>query len=245
MYRRFLRAGLILGLFILGMPAVAYAQYTSPNYKVDEIFIGGGSVQDSCSTNFCSNQSAGDTAVGDTSSVNFKAQAGSQSTADATIEVSINNNIIDLGVLNTSSTAAASASFSIKSYLTDGYVVRIYGDPPTNVSGDSSHALSPLASPNPSTPGTEQFGINLVANSTPGIGANPSQAPDDTFSFGAAEPGYSTPDQFKYVDGDAIASSAISSGETDYTISIIANISQITPGGRYKGLLTLQVIATF
>jgi hypothetical protein len=245
MYRRFLRAGLVLGLFVLASPALAYAQYASPNFKVDEVFIGGGSVQDSCSDNYCSNQSAGDTAIGNTNSANFRAQAGSQTTGDPTISMSINNTDVDLGVISTSTPSAASVSFSITSYLTSGYIVRVYGSPPGNRTGTGTHSLTPLSSPNPSDPGTEQFGINLVANTTPGIGTSPIQAPDSTFSFGYAKPGYDTQDQFKYVDGDAIAGSDESSGQTNYTMSIMANISEITPGGRYDGTLVLQVIATF
>lgn len=245
MKSRVLRLGVVAALMLLAVPAIAHAQYTSPSYEIDEIFIGGGGELDACGTAYCADQILGGTAVGDTASDNFQAQGGFGTPGEPTLEMSVTNNNIDLGVLNESSTAAASANFSVSNYLSNGYVVRIYGDPPTNHTGPGTHALTALNSPSLSQPGTEQFGINLVANSTPGIGADPSQSPDGTFSFGQAYAGYDTPDYFKYVDEDVIAESNRSTGFTDYTISIIANITTSTPGGQYITTLVVQAIATF
>jgi hypothetical protein len=105
------------------------------------------------------------------------------------------------------------------------------------------HALS---TPTASIPGTEQFGMNLVANTSPiTFGANPSQNPSSVFSFGAAASGYNTANLYKYVQGSTIASSNSSSGETDYTISYIYNISNSTPGGYYLFNDVLVATATF
>src|SRR6185295_5042635 len=97
---------------------------------------------------------------------------------------------------------------------------------PTNIS--NGHQLSPLASPTASSVGNEQFGVNLVANTIgcgapANFGAPAVQVPDNTFSYGAVEPGYNTCGLFKYVKGDTVASSTNSSGETDFTISFIYN----------------------
>jgi hypothetical protein len=242
---RVFRAGIVLALCIFAVPALAFAQYDSPNYSIDEVFIGGGGEIDSCSTAYCADQILGGTAVGDTNSTNFRAQGGFGTPGDPTLAVDVTNTSIDLGVLNESTTAAESSNFSVSNYLSNGYVVRIYGNTPTNYTGAGTHSLTALNSPSLSVPGTEQFGINLVANTTPGIGANPSQAPDSTFSFGEAATGYDTQDYFKYVDEDVIAESNSSSGETNYTISIIANVSTNTPGGQYITTLVIQAIATF
>jgi hypothetical protein len=77
------------------------------------------------------------------------------------------------------------------------------------------------------------------------LGANPVQVPDSTFSFGTVASGYDTPCQFKYVNGDTIAQSAKSSGETDYTISYIVNINNVTPGGTYTMNHVLVATSTF
>lgn len=231
-------------LAVLLVPVVAHAQLSSPNYNVDEVFIGSGGELEMCSDDYCAQGSAGGTG-GDASSNGYGIQAGFGSPDEPTLVVAISNNVVDLGVLNTSGTAAASVNFSASNYLSDGYVVRIHGDPPTNRSGTASHTLEALNAPNESVPGTEQFGINLVANSNPGIGTNPVQIPTSDFSFGEPEVGYDQEDLFKYVDGDVIAKSDRESGQTNYTISIIANIASRTPGGRYQTILVIQVVPTF
>jgi hypothetical protein len=94
--------------------------------------------------------------------------------------------------------------------------------------------------------GTEQFGINLVANTNPTtFGANPVQQPDSTFSYGAAATGYNTANLFKYVKGDVVASSSKSSGTTVYTISYLYNISPVTDAGEYRFSHVLVATATF
>jgi hypothetical protein len=102
-----------------------------------------------------------------------------------------------------------------------------------------------MAAQGASEPGVEQFGINLVDNSLPDVGADPVQVPDGTFSFGTAIAGYDTANLFKFLDDDAIAMSPKSSGQTNYTLSMIANIARETPAGQYGGRLNLQVIPTF
>lgn len=244
MISRMLRAGLLVLIAVVAMPVIAHAQLSSPNYVVDEVFIGSGGELEACGTEYCAQQSVGGTG-GESSSDNYGIMAGFGSPDEPTLSVVVSNNAIDLGVLNESSTSAASASFSVSNYLSNGYAVRVNGSPPKNVSGPTTKILTPLNSPNPSIPGEEQFGINLVANAEPGIGVNPVQQPDNTFAYGSPSIGYDQEDYFKYVDGDIIAESTNDSGQTDYTMSIIANVGPTTPAGRYKTVLVVQAIATF
>lgn len=237
--------GVVLGLILLAVPAVSYAQFTSPGYQVDEVFIGSGGELDACSDEYCAQQSLGGTG-GSASSDGYGIMAGFMTPDEPTLSVAVTGTIlVDLGILSVSSTAAASTEFTVASYLSSGYVVRVLGNPPTNVSGDLSHALTPLNAPNESQPGTEQFGINLVANSSPGIGADPVQEPDSSFSYGQPTTPYNQPNHFKYESGDIIAESNEESGQTDYTMSIMANIATSTPGGQYRTVLIVQAIATF
>ena len=99
--------------------------------------------------------------------------------------------------------------------------------------------------------GVEQFGVNLVANTSPvNFGANPDNG---QFGFGVigngpGSPGYanySTPNQFRYVSGDTIASAPKSSGQTTYTLSFIANVAGVTPGGKYLSNQLLIVTGTY
>jgi hypothetical protein len=245
MKSRVLQAGLVIAFIVVVMPLTALAQFNSPNYEINEVFIGGGGELDACSTAFCADQSAGGTAVGDTESTNFRAQGGFGTPSEPTLEMNVSGTSINLGTLTTSSTAAASANFSVKNYLSNGYVVRVYGNPPTNSTGVSGVPIAAMAVPATSSPGTAQFGVNLVSNTVPGIGANPSQAPDATFSFGQAATDYNTPNNFKFVSGDVIALSAEETGQTDYTMSMIANISTLSPGGEYRTTIVVQAIASF
>jgi hypothetical protein len=96
-----------------------------------------------------------------------------------------------------------------------------------------------------SQPGAEQFGINLAANTSPHIGAVPVQVPSAAYAFGAAKASYDQSDLYYYSNGDAVAGSSKSSGETDYTLSMIVNISAVTPGGEYTGNFAAVAVPTF
>jgi hypothetical protein len=109
-----------------------------------------------------------------------------------------------------------------------------------------------LTSPTVSSAGSEQFGMNLVANNScpqsgmPGsLGSDPVQVPSSSFSFGAAAANYNTACNFTYNNGDTVAQSTQSSGETDFTISYLFNISSITPGGTYTMNQSLVATSTF
>jgi hypothetical protein len=93
------------------------------------------------------------------------------------------------------------------------------------------------------TPGVEQFGINLVSNTSPAsFGSDPVQLPDSSASFGQPSPGYNIPNTFKYNDGDIIAESSKSSGKTCFVVSYVVNVSSVTPAGTY--LFDQIIVAT-
>jgi hypothetical protein len=246
---------LVLGVVIaLSSGGVAHAvQSSSSHYGVDETFFGSGGELNACSTNYCSKQTAGETVVGSSNSANFGIQGGN-SDRDNSLEMLVTGANLNLGQLTTTSTKVAESHFSVKSYLASGYAVRTVSPGPKY----SSHVLQLLTTGAGSSTGTEQFGINLVANSCPantspsgpgacsgGLGTDPQEVPDTSFSFGHAAPGYDTADTYKYNNGDTIAYSNSSSGETDYTISYLMNISAITPAGTYTMNHVLVATSTF
>jgi len=53
------------------------------------------------------------------------------------------------------------------------------------------------------------------------------------------------PNKYTFNSGDIIASASKTSGPTLYTISFLANITNVTPGGRYAGNLTFVATGTF
>jgi hypothetical protein len=235
----------ILGacLSLLLVPAVALAaQSASTNYQVNEVFFGSGGSLNSCSTNYCSKQSAGETAVGNSASTNYQAQAGFNTDRQPYIQMDVNTSAINLGTLSPNTTATANASFTVEAYLAHGYVVTNASDPPSN----SSYTMQALSVPTASQSGTEQFGINLVANTSPAsFGANPTYQPDSSFSYGEVDSDYSNPNEYKYAKGDVVALSTRSTSQTTYTVSYIFNISNTTPGGTYTFNHVLVATATY
>jgi len=228
---------------ILSAAAPVFAQSSSTNYKVNETFFGTGGELDPSSANYKAQQSAGELTVGNSASNNYQMQAGFNTTDAPVLEFVVNGGTYDLGILDPSITGSVAVTFSVRNYLSSGYVVQVSGTTPT--SADGTHSLTAMSSLAGSSPGTEQFGINLAQNSNPSIGSAPSQYPDSSFSFGSAISGYDSPNNFKYINGDNIAFSNKSSGQTNYTLSVIANVARTTPSGQYGGQLNLQVIPTF
>jgi hypothetical protein len=115
-------------LIVLGLPTVTFAcatgqQSCSSSYSVGETFFGSGGNLNSCSGSYCSKQSAGELAVGDTASTNYQAQAGFNTDRQPYLQMLVNTTSINLGVLNSGSTSAGTATFLVKTYLASGYVV--------------------------------------------------------------------------------------------------------------------------
>lgn len=234
---------LICGLiftFVIVAPAMAEPT-SSPNFKINEDFIGGTGQEESSSNNYSARDAGAGAIAGESEGGSYQVDSGSITPDEPTLSFYVSSPNVNLGSLSTSLTSAGTANFSAINYTSYGYVVQVVGDPPDN----GQHVLAGMSTPAASSNGTEQFGINLVANSSPTVGANPVQYPDNSFSFGGAAVGYSTADNFKYSSGDVIAQAGVSSGRTDYTVSFIANVSNNTPGGSYSGGQTLVIIGTY
>lgn len=260
--RKQIRLIVALALLISGASvAVAHAtcspdvQTCSSSYGVNEVFFGSGgqlcdpgNANSAHSANYCAKTSAGELTVGNTKGTNYQAQAGFNTDRYPSLTFVVNAASINLGKLTPGTTAYTTTTFSVKSYLSSGYIVQTMGNPPTN----GGHQLAPITSAAASNTNAEQFGMNLVQNLTTcptaapfNFGANPSQNPGTAFSFGYAAAGYNTCGKFQYNPGDTIAASNTSSGETDYTISYILNTTPLTPGGTYTMTQTLVATSTY
>jgi hypothetical protein len=221
--------------------AMATTTSTSTHYSVTETQFGGGSQTQQCSTTYCAKSSAGDTAVGRSGSTNYSAEFGSNTTDIPLLQVITANGNHALGTLDQDTTGVATSTLNVRHYLMAGYAVELTGSSPSQ----GTHAILPLNVPAQSQSGHEQFGVNLVANNTPNIGQNPTMVPsgDSAISFIAS--GYNTPDYFKYIPGDILAENTTQSGEIDYTLSMIFNVSAVTPGGQYKGAYSAVVVPMY
>lgn len=233
--------GLSFGLSML-LSAQVLAQSSSTNYRLEESYFGIGGELEATSPNYRAQQSGGETGVGNINGNNYQANAGFNTKEEPYLEVSVTGGNTDLGDLSPSSTSTTTSTFYVRAYLASGYSVVIASDPPTY----GSEQIDPISTPSAPTTGTEQFGINLRANTNPTtFGADPSHSPDGSFSFGYAAPGYNTANLYKYDKGDVIAQSDSSSGRTDYTISYIYNIGPLSPAGTYIFVQDLVVIGTY
>jgi hypothetical protein len=215
----------------------------STNFRIDESFIGGGGRIDESSANFHAAETIGDVGVGNSASTNFQTDSGGTTTNDPALSFIINNGgAVNFGTLSAAVNNTATGSFSVYNYTSYGYVVMVIGTDPTSTS--TGHTIPALTTPTAPSLGTEQWGINLVANT--GYGANPLQVPSTSFSYGIAQgPNYDQPNKFMFNSGDTIASAPKSSGETDFTISYILNVGALTTGGSYTTNQELICIGTY
>lgn len=140
----------------------------------------------------------------------------------------------DMGELSPTSTLTARSQMAIGTNASGGFAITAYGIPPS--AGTST--IAPLAVPTESRPGTNQFGINLVANTQPTIGTNPEGA----WTNAIASPGYDTPNKYKYVSGDVVATSPDVSLMKKFTVSYIINSKPDLRPGVYT--TTISYIAS-
>ena len=241
--------GVIVLIQVIVAPSLVAAQSTtcSSNYCANETQFGSGGNVTGSSTNFKGQSSLGSLGGGQTSSANFTANAGFLTQNEPYLEVGVISGQVNLGNLVPSATGYGSGSFYVRAYTASGYTIQILGSPPKNAHGTSLKAKTTLGAP---TPGTEEFGMNVVANpnfcgTSCTLGADPVPVPDSTFAFGAAATGYSTPGQFKYVSGNTIASAPKGNGQTNFTLSYIADITSVTEAGFYTMNQDLVIVASF
>jgi hypothetical protein len=235
-------AGTIAVLGFLTTPALAQP-LQSPSYRFDESSIGTGGLMEGSSTNFKVQSSTGDIAIGSSASSNFKVDSGTQTSPDPTLTFSMDSPVANFGNFSAATPSTTTMTFSVINYTSYGYVVQLVGPPPTL----NSNEITPMSATAASQPGIEQFGINLVANTSPtSFGANPDNGsePND-FGYGTVAANYNTPNQFRYVSGETVASAPKSSGKTLYTMSYLVNVSNLTPAGSYKSDQTLVVTGTY
>lgn len=233
-----LRLILVLALVCAPFTPAHVTALQSSSYRFDESAIGVGGMGEASSTNYKAVEDVGSLAIGNSASSNYQIDAGTKTSPDPTLSFAITNGAVDFGSLTASGPTTTTATFSVSNYTSYGYVVQILGTAPTN----GSHTIQPLTTTSASQAGVDQFGINLVANTTPAVGANPDNG---QFGFGAAAPNYGTANMYRFVTGETIATAPKSSGVTHYTMSYLINVESLTPGGKYTSNQTLIVTGTY
>lgn len=219
---------------------------SSSSYSVPESGFTSGSEIDANSSSYNARTSIGDLGIGQSESGNYIGFGGSITPDEEYVELIIPVTTIDMGVLDPGTPGTGTATFTARAYLNDKYVIISPRDPPTSEGGAQ---IDPITTAGPFDSTAEQFGMNLVANTSPAVqGADPSRMPvdDGTFAYGEAATGYGTADNYQYNPGDIIAESTTRGyGETEYTISYLLNVTTTTPAGLYRMEQDLVITATF
>lgn len=236
-----------LGLAYLLSPPIAEA-LSSPNYKFEETSLGGSGFLNAQSNNYQATGTSGILGLGDSAGSGYQLNNGHVTTPDPTLTFAVNDFDINFPEFSPSVAATTTSTFQVINYTSYGYIVQVYGTPPTN----NSHTITAMGTttPEPSQVGVEQFGINLVANTSPvSVGANPDNDNNvqysKQFGFGQASINYDTANNYRFVSGETVAEAPKSSGQTIYTISYLVNVDNLTPGGKYTNNLTLICIGTY
>ncbi|HSX47484.1 MAG TPA: hypothetical protein VLF63_01795 [Patescibacteria group bacterium] len=142
---------------------------------------------------------------------------------------------IDFGQLLPSRSSQSTSQLLVATNASNGYVIQIYGT--TMTSGNN---IIPAIYNTASSPGSSQFGVNLVANSVPLIGSNP-QGP------GTGQPtvNYANFNHFSFNANDIIAGSPNSDNYREYTVSYLVNISKNQAPGVYDSTMTYVATPNF
>lgn len=259
-----LGASLISSFVLVGASSIVLAQSSSTNYRIEESYFGTGGEVDASSASYRSRQSTGSLGVGNSSSTNYDAVAGFTTPSEPFLEMEVTGADINFGTLSPTSVSFAAAqggacncTFSVRTYLSSEYSVITVSQTLTNESGKTIDPMTTTGTPS-TDPSVELFGINLVANTTLGtFGANSVNEPDNTFADGQAfgdgvggARDYDDTNQFAYGPGDVIARSQATVGnqavgKTNYTISYVAKVSNISDAGTYTMRHDLVAVPTF
>lgn len=247
---------IILSLLTFGAAQSAAAQSSSGSYRVEEAYFGSGGAVDLNSPSYLGQAGLGALGVGGTSSAGYDAETGFYTPNEVFLEFVVTDATVDLGVLSTSASSfgaaqagACNCSFYVRSYLSSQYVVITASNPPTSENGNFLAPKTTLGAPSTDS-AVEEFGINLVDNNAPDIGANPVNDPNNTFADGTAAIGYNTVNQFKYAVGDIVARSPAAAGnqgtgKTNFTVSYAAKRGNVTPAGAYRMDHVLVATSTY
>lgn len=146
----------------------------------------------------------------------------------------ISGNQVNLGTGSTTSTSSGTSVFAASTNGGTGYTVTVNG---TALNNGSYTMATPGGA---STIGTEQFGMNLVANTTPSVGVV--KTGTGTASVDAA---YATTNTFPYTSGSTVVSVLVPTNANKFTVSYIANIGGTTPPGSYVANLNYIATANF
>jgi len=147
-----------------------------------------------------------------------------------------NGDYLNLGELSATTTKSAESQLVVYTNAPNGFNVQMSGN--TLTSGNN--VVPAIANPDVSRPGTAQFGINLRANTSPTVGADPVGP-----GSGTPSTNYDVPNKYLFNNGDIIASGTTSQDYRKYTVSYIANVPKDQATGVYVSTITYTGTGSF
>lgn len=237
-------SGLIMAIFVVTSTTSVLAETTvSPHYEASETEFGSGAALETCSGQYCAQATIGGIG-GESSSQNFTASFSElpDDNQDPLLELMVEPGESNLGQLDIDRTATRTMLIHVRSHFAGGYTVQVTGNPPSFEGYTLATPIEPIAS----LIGTEQFALNVVANTDPKLGADPvSTEGEEQPVPGVVVTKYGTPNKFAYINGDIVAQTASESSQIRYTVSMIVNVAGTTPAGHYSGDFSAIVTPVF
>ncbi len=221
---------------VLTLAHESIAGMSSDKYQIwlDTLDAGGGMTN---SSGFKVDSNLSDFAASESESENFTQKiAFSGIEGEPTVGFNVETVSLDFGELSPRITRYSTHAFSAFTNAKEGYTIKVYGQS-LHSADYTIAAIGATASV--LTIGNEQFGLNLVRNTLPALGAEPSGG------NGQAAANYDQVNEFAFNDGDTIAYATSYSYQTDFTVTAIVNIADDTPAGSYGTVLTYEFIPVF
>lgn len=148
----------------------------------------------------------------------------------------VQGNYLNLGDLSTDRPTTGQSQMVIATNAANGYAMAISGQSLTS----GTNGIAALADPTTSSPGNNQFGINLRNNSVPNSGSDASGP-----GSGAPTARYNQINRFSFRSGDIIASHNTVSDFQKYTVTYLVNISRSQPPGVYSSTFMYTGLGNF
>lgn len=149
---------------------------------------------------------------------------------------SANQAVINMGDFLPTITKTATSHMVLATNAGSGYSITVTGT--TLTSG--TNTIPALATPTIALPGVGQFGINLVANTSPVVGSNPLGG-----GTGVPGTGYNQANLFKFSSGDIVASGTTVEDYRKYIVSYAVNVASSQNPGIYTTTLSFIAVANF
>jgi hypothetical protein len=222
---------------------IGFARQDSENYIIwGDVFSSGG-LENSTSESYKTQDTIGEAIIWSATSTSetYGTKAGFRELyPDQFLTMTMGASSIDFPVANINVAHTTSHTLTIDTNAIKGFTITLTGETLTKGT-DKIDAIGSAAQVYNTN--VEQFGINLVANTSPIIGADPT----GTAPLASVDAPFDTANQFAFDDvaANTIASATTDTGETVYTVSYLLNTISTTPPGDYSTTLTYAATANF